>query len=70
MILSQDYTVPRTTHHLVVHNNSIRWFYSTFRDNKTHKENLSQTHTAIGSKTKVFSSVSQLLLKVKEHRLY
>lgn len=70
MILSRDYTVPRTAHHLVVHNNSIRWLYFTFQDNKTHKENLSQSHTTLGSKTNMFSSVSQLLLKVKEHRLY
>lgn len=70
MILSQDYTVPKTAHHLVIHNNSIRWFYSTFRGNTAHKANFSQSHTSLGSKTNVFSSVPQLLLEVKEHRLY
>jgi hypothetical protein len=54
--------MPRTVHHhFFIHNDSIRWFYSIFVDNKNHKGNLSPSHTTLDSKTNMFSSMPQPL---------
>lgn len=34
-------------HHFFTHNDSIMWLYSIFEDNKTHKGNLSPSHTTL-----------------------
>lgn len=40
--------MPRTVHHhFFTHNDSIMWLYSIFEDNKTHKGNLSPSHTTL-----------------------